>query len=108
MSYSQVFTEKDGYLLCISDGVIGDADVFIEWGVKTVAETVGTGNNKILLDNRTVRLELTPFDEDRLMNVAVRLRELFHSHCLRNPDRFSSPAYEPWPISTGTAIWHAG
>jgi len=62
MTYSQVFTEKKEYLLCISDGRISDVGVFIEWAVALVSKAKATGYTRILIDNRTLTLELSPLD----------------------------------------------
>ena len=62
MAYSQIFTSKDEYLLCITDGEVSDSDAFIEWGLKLVAKAKETRHTKVLVDNRTFRLNLSPLD----------------------------------------------
>ncbi len=62
MIYTQVFTEKPGYLLCVSDGTIDSVDTYIEWGKAAVSRALETGNFKILFDNRTLFLDLQSWD----------------------------------------------
>jgi hypothetical protein len=62
MAYSQIFTSKDEYLLCITDGEVFDAETFIEWGLKLVARARELRRTRLLVDNRTFRLDLSPLD----------------------------------------------
>ncbi|WP_272701318.1 hypothetical protein [Desulfovibrio sp. Fe33] len=62
MSYKQIFTIKDSYLLCITDGGVNEAKAFIEWGVKLVAKTRHCRRTRVLLDNRTFHLALSALD----------------------------------------------
>ncbi|AMK11636.1 MAG: hypothetical protein AB7E51_03030 [Pseudodesulfovibrio sp.] len=62
MTYSQIFTVKDGYLLCITDGEVLDSESFIRWGLALVAKAQETRASKVLVDNRTFKLRLTPLD----------------------------------------------
>lgn len=62
MSYTQVFTDKREYLLCITDGRVENAESFIEWGVGVMAKAREMGHTKVLFDNRTFELRLTPLD----------------------------------------------
>jgi len=62
MSYSQIFTSKEEYLLCITDGEVSDSVTFIEWGVKLVSRAREARRTKVLVDNRTFRLRLSSLD----------------------------------------------
>ncbi|EGB13860.1 hypothetical protein DND132_0644 [Pseudodesulfovibrio mercurii] len=62
MAYTQIFTSKNEYLLCITDGVVDDAETFIEWALKLVAKAREARRTRILVDNRTLRLDLSPLD----------------------------------------------
>lgn len=62
MTYSQVFTEKKEYLLCVSDGTVADVERFIQWAMALVSKAKETGNSRVLIDNRTFVLELSSLD----------------------------------------------
>ncbi|WP_316900239.1 hypothetical protein [Pseudodesulfovibrio indicus] len=62
MTYSQIFTAKDGYLLCITDGEVSDSESFIRWGMALVTKAQENRASKVLVDNRTFKLRLTPLD----------------------------------------------
>jgi hypothetical protein len=62
MAYSQIFTSKDEYLLCITDGEVSDAETFIQWALKLVARARKERRTRVLVDNRTFCLELSPLD----------------------------------------------
>lgn len=62
MTYTQIFTVKDDYLLCITDGEVSDSESFIRWGVALVVKTQEIGSTRVLVDNRTFLLNLTPLD----------------------------------------------
>ncbi|WFS61083.1 hypothetical protein LF599_10375 [Pseudodesulfovibrio thermohalotolerans] len=62
MTYTQIFTIKDSYLLCITDGEVSDVETFIEWGLKLVDKTRHCQRTRVLVDNRTFRLTLSPLD----------------------------------------------
>jgi hypothetical protein len=62
MAYSQIFTIKEAYLLCITDGDVADAEPFIEWGLKLVAKAREGRRTRMLVDNRTFLLKLSPLD----------------------------------------------
>ena len=62
MSYSLIFTEKPEYLLCITDGKVSDTDSFIEWAMIAMARAEELGYARVLFDNRTFKLDLTPFE----------------------------------------------
>jgi hypothetical protein len=62
MAYSQIFTSMEGYLLCITDGEVSDAETFIEWGVKLVAKAREARRTRVLVDNRTFHLNLSSLD----------------------------------------------
>ncbi|MGE4421323.1 MAG: hypothetical protein AB7D39_03425 [Pseudodesulfovibrio sp.] len=62
MAYSQIFTVKEEYLLCITDGDVSDVETFIEWGLKLVAKAREVRRTRVLVDNRTFLLKLSPLD----------------------------------------------
>ncbi|WP_281762352.1 hypothetical protein [Pseudodesulfovibrio nedwellii] len=62
MMYSQAFTEKKEYLLCVSDGTVADVEHFIEWAMSLVSKAKETGYSRLLIDNRTFVLELSSLD----------------------------------------------
>lgn len=62
MTYTQIFTVKDGYLLCITDGEVSDSETYIQWGLALIAKAREARHTRILVDNRTFRLKLTPLD----------------------------------------------
>lgn len=62
MDYTQIFTSKDEYLLCITDGAVSDAETFIEWGLQLLSKAWEARRTRILVDNRTFRLDLSPLD----------------------------------------------
>ena len=62
MAYSQIFTFTDEYLLCITDGEVSDAESFIEWALSLVAKAREARRTKVLVDNRTFRLNLSSLD----------------------------------------------
>jgi hypothetical protein len=62
MSFSMVFTDKNDYLLCITDGMVDGADGYIAWGLEAIGRIRQTHHTKILFDNRTFRLELSSLD----------------------------------------------
>jgi hypothetical protein len=62
MAYSQIFTSTDEYLLCITDGEVSDAETFIEWGLKLLSRARKARRTKVLVDNRTFRLNLSSLD----------------------------------------------
>lgn len=92
MAYTQIFTSKDAYLLCITDGVVGDAGTFIEWGLRLLTKAREVRRTRLLVDNRTFSLELSPLDvitfanfmEDRdAAKLGLRLAVLSNPH---NPE----------------------
>jgi len=92
MAYSQIFTSKDEYLLCITDGEVSDGEAFIQWALKLVARARKENRTRVLVDNRTFRLDLSPLDvitfanflEDRgAAKLGLRLAVLSNP---RNPD----------------------
>ena len=62
MQYRIVFSEESNHLLCITDGSVNSAEEYIAWGLETLKKARETGHKKILYDNRTFRLNLTPLD----------------------------------------------
>lgn len=62
MSYSQVFTDETLYLLCITHGTVDNAEAFVEWAVGVIGKARETGHTRILMDNRTFELHLSPLD----------------------------------------------
>ena len=62
MAYTQVFTDRKDYLLCITDGKIDSLDALFNWAKSIIDKTRETGHRKLLFDNRTCRLELTSLD----------------------------------------------
>jgi len=62
MSYSLVTTDVDSHLLCVTDGQVNDADALIEWALDVVSKAQESGVRKLLLDNRTFALNLSPLD----------------------------------------------
>ena len=62
MAFNTVFSEEPGYLLCLTDGSVGDAESFISWGMKVIQKAVETGLSRILFDNRTFALSLSSLD----------------------------------------------
>lgn len=92
MTYSQVFSELDDYLLCISDGEVNSAEEYIEWAMNVVKRAMETGHTKVLFDNRTFHLKLTQLDvsafADHLESMgAARLGfRLAVVPCNKNPD----------------------
>lgn len=62
MAYTQIYTDKGAYLLCITDGMVDNAESFIEWGLSVMGRAREMGHTRVLFDNRTFRLYLTPLD----------------------------------------------
>lgn len=62
MAYSQIFSETDDYLLCITDGEVSDAESYIQWAMNVVKKALETDHKKVLFDNRTFHLKLTQLD----------------------------------------------
>lgn len=60
--YRIVFSDESSYLLCITDGSVNDAEEYISWGLDTLGKAKETGHRKLLYDNRTFNLNLTPLD----------------------------------------------
>lgn len=62
MSFTQVFLEEKEYLLCISDGDIPNVETYIQWAMEVIGKAKERRHNRILMDNRTLRLRLTQLD----------------------------------------------
>lgn len=50
------------YLLCITDGQVGELDMFMEWAGTVLDKARTTDHKQILIDNRTFELQLSPMD----------------------------------------------
>jgi len=62
MNYTQVFFEKPDHLLCVSDGIIGDADDFIAWATTFIQKAMESKQKRLLIDNRTLFLDVSSLD----------------------------------------------
>ena len=62
MSNNTVFSNEVGYLLCITDGSADDAEEYISWGLDLITKVQEVGHSRLLLDNRTFSLNLSPLD----------------------------------------------
>lgn len=73
MTYSQIFTDNGDHLLCITDGMVDNADTFLVWAKAVIAKAAELGRTKILVDNRTFVLNLTALD---VITFATALEEM--------------------------------
>lgn len=62
MPYIQIFTKKSGYLQCVTDGTISDVETFLQWVVAVIDKARETDRSRMLFDNRTLKLSLTPLE----------------------------------------------
>lgn len=62
MSFSYTLTDLDGYLLCTMSGSIEDAEAMISCGSSVVPETKKRGHSNLLLDDRALKMSLSPLD----------------------------------------------
>ena len=61
-TFSQVFTDEKRYLLCITDGMVDCTEPFVDWAMSVMGKAHEIGQTKILIDNRTFELRLSPLD----------------------------------------------
>ena len=73
MPITQVVTNKQDYLHLIDDGRINTKEDFLALCVDAITKALEFGQKKILLDNRTMSIELTTHD---VLEVATQLVEM--------------------------------
>lgn len=62
MSYKQVFTDKEDYLLCVTEGVADDVESLVAWTDSVLGRAEEAGRTNILCDNRMFHLKMTLSD----------------------------------------------
>lgn len=62
VAFTQTFTQKPTYVLCVTQGAVRNSDEFIAWGEGVIANALTMGCRKVLLDNRDFRLEISTLD----------------------------------------------
>lgn len=62
MPYSIVFLEKSSHLLCVSDGTVTGLEEYVAWGIEIISRVKESKQRVLLLDNRTLHLDVTTYD----------------------------------------------